>query len=278
MNGRLSALASWVLVLVIAAPLAAASTTDLPSLSDLVKSPPPAAAATAAVAPGVAAPAPPAAPTAPSFGARIAAAASAAAAAAIRVASAAADAVASAVTGAFSALSALAGSFLAALAALAATAGTAGLVGLANLAAAAEYAWQVALALGGLALAFAGFAARAWVATPASVTTPVTSLAGSGLLGSALALYSRLAKSDILENEARRGIFDLISKCPGSTPTQLAEQLTLGWGTTIYHLARLEEAGFVSARRAGNAKCYFAVGGTLPPAEQRTFAALRGAG
>lgn len=81
------------------------------------------------------------------------------------------------------------------------------------------------------------------------------------------ALYSRLTKSELLDNGHRDGVYKLIQERPGIGLSEIAEASGLGWGTTVYHLDRLERAGFVASERAGLHRCYFPVG--LVPKEAR---------
>jgi DNA-binding MarR family transcriptional regulator len=86
-------------------------------------------------------------------------------------------------------------------------------------------------------------------------------LGGCRLLGvGAIALYSRLTKSDLLDNSHRDAVYKLIQQTPGIGMTELAQASGVGWGTAVYHLDRLERAGFVTSERAGLHRCYFPVG------------------
>jgi predicted transcriptional regulator len=76
----------------------------------------------------------------------------------------------------------------------------------------------------------------------------------------AFALYSRLTRSNLLDNEHRDRVYKLIQETPGLNVSEIGKRTRLGWGTTVYHLDRLEREGFVAAERGGLHKCYFAVG------------------
>jgi DNA-binding MarR family transcriptional regulator len=76
----------------------------------------------------------------------------------------------------------------------------------------------------------------------------------------AFALYSRLTRSELLDNEHRDRVYKLVQEKPGVGMTEVGERLGLGWGTVVYHLDRLEKAGFVASERAGLHRCYFPVG------------------
>ena len=94
--------------------------------------------------------------------------------------------------------------------------------------------------------------------------------AGLGVLG----LYSRLTKSDLLDNEHRDRVYKLIQEEPGLGVSEIAQRTGLGWGTTVYHLDRLERAGFVANERGGLHKCYYPVG-TVRPEARKGMGALK---
>jgi predicted transcriptional regulator len=90
----------------------------------------------------------------------------------------------------------------------------------------------------------------------------------------ALGLYSRLTKSDLLDNEHRDRVYKLIQETPGLGVSEIGARSGLGWGTTVYHLDRLERAGFVASERGGLHKCYFPVG-TLAREARKGLGALK---
>lgn len=79
-------------------------------------------------------------------------------------------------------------------------------------------------------------------------------------LGFVMPLYSRLTQDDLLENDTRSHLLDLISEEPGLSMQQLADQTDAGWGTTVYHLQRLEQAGFIKSRKQGHHRRFYTVG------------------
>lgn len=93
---------------------------------------------------------------------------------------------------------------------------------------------------------------------------------GLGVVG----LYSRLTKSDLLDNEHRDRVYKLIQDAPGKGVSEIAKETGLGWGTTVYHLDRLERAGFVASERGGLHKCYYPVG-TVRPEARKGMGALK---
>ena len=111
----------------------------------------------------------------------------------------------------------------------------------------------------------------------------VAGATGAGLLGYAtraswlsvlVPLYSRLAKSDMLDNRVRASVYEHVRANPGAHPSRIADELDLGWGTVVYHLARLEESSLVTTRPGHNRKCYFAVGTDLDNAGRTAVAAM----
>src|SRR5439155_906457 len=60
-----------------------------------------------------------------------------------------------------------------------------------------------------------------------------------------LPLYTRLAPSQILDNEQRSRVYQHVRAHPGAHPSAIAETLDLGWGTVVYHLGRLESSKLV---------------------------------
>ncbi|HWG91060.1 MAG TPA: winged helix-turn-helix transcriptional regulator, partial [Candidatus Thermoplasmatota archaeon] len=151
-------------------------------------------------------------------------------------------------------------------------------------------AWS---ALGSALAAVGAFVSGLWgrLMTQVPVEARPYALAGAGATGAGLtglalwrllkafggaaALYSRIARSDILENDARNRLFEQVRSSPGMNVSELAEATGLGWGTTVYHLQRLKATGLVSEKRGGNSKCFFVNGGAVSPAAQRAQAALR---
>lgn len=76
----------------------------------------------------------------------------------------------------------------------------------------------------------------------------------------AVALFSRLAKSELLDNGHRDAVYQLVRASPGLGLSEIGRQTGLGWGTTVYHLDRLERAQMVTSERVGLHRCYFPTG------------------
>lgn len=107
----------------------------------------------------------------------------------------------------------------------------------------------------------AGFGGLAWLAKRL------------GLLGF-IPLYTRLAPGEMLDNEARSAIYEHVKANPGAHPSGIAETLDLGWGTVVYHLARLETSKLVTVKPGPHRKCYFAVGAALDAQGRAAVAAM----
>ncbi|HUR67682.1 MAG TPA: winged helix-turn-helix transcriptional regulator [Candidatus Thermoplasmatota archaeon] len=118
--------------------------------------------------------------------------------------------------------------------------------------------------------------------TPAGAAAVATGGAAVVLIG--FALYSRLARSELLDHERRDGVLKLIKGSPGISLSDVAHKTGLAWGTAVYHLERLEKAGFITSEKNSGRRCYFPVGavpredraglGTLQQETTRDIAAL----
>ena len=58
----------------------------------------------------------------------------------------------------------------------------------------------------------------------------------------------------------------LISPNPGCNLQELRQGLGLAWGTTVYHMSRLEKAGLVAVRHIAGQRTHWPIGGAPPPA------------
>lgn len=73
-------------------------------------------------------------------------------------------------------------------------------------------------------------------------------------------LYSRLKKGDLLENETRAELVELIEEDPGLSQQELCDAVGAGWGNTVYHLQRLEQADFIRSEKQGHHRRFYRVG------------------
>lgn len=95
-----------------------------------------------------------------------------------------------------------------------------------------------------------------------------------GSLG-AVPLFSRIAKSELLDNEVRAEIFELIKQNPGINVSEIARRLDIAWGTATHHLQKLRAERMIAIRRVANQKCYFQNGGSFTPQEMDVMSATK---
>lgn len=86
-------------------------------------------------------------------------------------------------------------------------------------------------------------------------------------------LYSRLRQSDLLDNAARRRIYDLVQEKPGIHFKAVASALGIGRGATMYHLRVLERGGLLTRVSLRGWRRYYLTG-TVPHRELRGKAVL----
>lgn len=70
-------------------------------------------------------------------------------------------------------------------------------------------------------------------------------------------LFSRIDKDELLDNEGRDVLLTLVDENPGIGLKDLSERAGLGWGTTVYHMSRLESAGYVASMKNGQNRHFF---------------------
>ncbi len=87
-------------------------------------------------------------------------------------------------------------------------------------------------------------------------------------------LASRLKRSELLDNDKRRAIYEKISEDPGINLRNLADELDLAWGTLLHHLRKLEDNHLVTSERFGKYRRFFLNGSTYSEDEQARLAAL----
>jgi DNA-binding transcriptional ArsR family regulator len=76
-----------------------------------------------------------------------------------------------------------------------------------------------------------------------------------------LPLYSRIEKDELFENDTREELYEEIKDDPGIHAHALSEAVDIGWGTTVYHLRRLERNGFVNSEKRGRYRRFFPASG-----------------
>lgn len=80
------------------------------------------------------------------------------------------------------------------------------------------------------------------------------------LIPGLMPLYSRIAKDDLLDNETRAKLVELVEQTPGLSQKELCEGVGAGWGNTVYHLQRLEQAGFLRSEKQGHHRRFYRTG------------------
>lgn len=73
----------------------------------------------------------------------------------------------------------------------------------------------------------------------------------------AAALYTRLNKPDILDNDVRNRIYDIIRENPGISAREVHRRSEQSWGTVVYHLRQLERHHLVVSRSLGRTRNYY---------------------
>jgi Mn-dependent DtxR family transcriptional regulator len=124
------------------------------------------------------------------------------------------------------------------------------------------------------------YAAGAAVATGAVTAAAQTSLWAlarryAGALSLLLPLFSRIEKDELLENERRAQIFELIKQQPGIHLSQIARSLDLAWGTTLHHLRKLREQRLVQIKQNGHHKCFFINGSGYSDQQMQAMSLLK---
>lgn len=84
-----------------------------------------------------------------------------------------------------------------------------------------------------------------------------------------LPLYTRLAKSQILDHEKRERIYMYVSERPGVNYSTIKEDLALPSGVLVHHLRMLEKNGLVRSMREGNLRRFAAAHSSMPPIPPR---------
>jgi DNA-binding transcriptional ArsR family regulator len=102
-------------------------------------------------------------------------------------------------------------------------------------------------------------------APPAAVAAGGSLLAGIlaflvWLARPALGLFSRIEDDELASHPLRRQALDFIAANPGASVKDVQRSLGIAWGTTVYHLGRMERAGLVAVRRVGGRAGHWPLG------------------
>jgi len=96
-----------------------------------------------------------------------------------------------------------------------------------------------------------------------------------GLFLLAVPLYSRLRRSDLLDNQVRERIYQAVTQHPGLRIIDVCRLSEVGWGTAVYHLQRLERDRMIASRRDGPYRRFFLNGQAPSPDTQTGSRTLR---
>lgn len=101
------------------------------------------------------------------------------------------------------------------------------------------------------------------------------------VLGAALAaslaaavLYRRLSEDEVLTNDLRRRMLDLVADAPGVNATVLADRLDVALTTVLYHGRILADHGHVVVERRSSEHMYFEAG-SVDPVERELVCVLK---
>lgn len=92
---------------------------------------------------------------------------------------------------------------------------------------------------------------------------------------SALALFSRLERADVLKNPVRACLHGRIQQEPGIHLQALVADTDLARGTVVHHLRYLERHGVVRSKTVGRSRHFFVNGGGHDPQQKEAYVLLR---
>jgi DNA-binding MarR family transcriptional regulator len=88
-------------------------------------------------------------------------------------------------------------------------------------------------------------------------------------------LFSRIASHKILDNDVRNRVHECITTTPGVTIKEITQLLGVGWGTAVYHLARLEQERLIVSERHRQFRRYYKNGGGIVNDDKTAFSELK---
>lgn len=94
-------------------------------------------------------------------------------------------------------------------------------------------------------------------------------------LGIGLGLFSRIEKDELLENERRARIFELIRANPGIHLSEIARELDFAWGTTLHHLRKLRADHLILYKEMGHHKSFFVNGSGLSEKQMEAMSLIK---
>jgi len=130
----------------------------------------------------------------------------------------------------------------------------------------------------------AGMGTGAYATTAAATMIVVAGGAQSGSylawkklfpLGLGLPLFSRIEKDELLENDRRARIFELIKTNPGIHLSEIARELDFAWGTTLHHLRKLRADRLIMFKSLGHHKSFFVNGSGLSERQMEALSLVK---
>lgn len=97
------------------------------------------------------------------------------------------------------------------------------------------------------------------------------------LPGGLLGLFSRIPEDELLENETRGRIHELVKQNPGVHFSEVARRLDLSHGQLEHHLRKMTDGSLLTQERSGQYRCLF-VPGQVPETLSEELAAVKSDG
>lgn len=116
---------------------------------------------------------------------------------------------------------------------------------------------------------------EAWQSLSDGEKAAVTAGAVALLLLGPLTMYSRISRDETLENDTRRGIYDIVESSPGICIKDVADQADVSYSTASYHLDRLVKTDYLVKDQEGNKVLYYKNGGTFTKDERELVPILK---
>lgn len=88
-------------------------------------------------------------------------------------------------------------------------------------------------------------------------------------------LFSRIEKDELLENDRRARIFELIKANPGIHLSEIARELEYAWGTTLHHLRKLRADRLILFKDIGHHKSFFVNGSGLSEKQMEALSLIK---
>ncbi len=116
---------------------------------------------------------------------------------------------------------------------------------------------------------------EAWQSLSDGEKAAVTAGAVALLLLGPLTMYSRISRDETLENDTRRGIYNIVESTPGICIKDVADQADVSYSTASYHLDRLVKNDYLVKDQEGNKVLYYKNGGTFTKDERELVPILK---